>query len=248
MTPGLPGNPSLIVGDTSSLVQLVIVEDITALRGLKQEYGIQVAVTEAVEAELRRVVRNRFPAREAFLKKAFNSRTLAVVDKTLLNSLGYKAAPALLEQMDQLGEKFHRRVDRGEAYTHAAGNVLGVPTLSQDIAALWQLVKDGIDVQRPVLRAFDVLIFGVQARLAEIESCAKARRLLLKARETILPCFENCSVADGLPNFFLRLCDASLPPLGAEKKLEPFDDRIFVRKLSCPTPAESSHGAGSKEG
>lgn len=226
----------MIVGDTSSLIQLVIAEDSTALRALKQYYGVQATVTEAVEAELRRVVRYRFPAKEPFLKKAFTTKTLCVIDKTLLTALGYKAAPALLEQMDQLGEQFNLRVDRGEAYTHAAGNVLGVPTLSQDLAALRQLVNDGIDVQRPILRAFDILIFGVQAGIANIESCTKARKQLIKAKESILPCFENCSVADGLANFFLRICDADLDILGADHALGSFDDRIFIRKTVAPQP------------
>ena len=232
--PGLAANPPLIVGDTSSLTQLVIAEDATVLRELKLSYGIQIAITEAVEAELGRVIRYKFPAKESFLKKALSSKMLSVIDKTLLISLGYKAVPALLERMDQLGEMFHRRVDRGEAYTHAASNVLGVPALSQDIAALWQLVNDGIDVQRPVLRAFDILIFGAQAGISGLASCAKARRQLVKAKETVLACFENCSVADGLPRFYLRICDADLPILGAQQPIDPFDERIFVRK-SSPT-------------
>jgi hypothetical protein len=236
--PGLATNPPLIVGDTSSLTQLVIAEDATVLRALKQSYGIQMAITEAVEAELRRVIRYKFPTKESFLKKALSSKLFSVIDKTLLISLGYKAVPALLEQMDQLGEKFHRRVDRGEAYTHAASNVLGVPTLSQDIVALWQLVNDGIDVQRPVLRAFDILIFGAHVGVCDLESCARARKQLLRAKETILACFDNCSVADGLPNFYLRICDADLDILGAQQPISPFDERIFVRKTSPLPPSE----------
>jgi hypothetical protein len=230
--PGPATNPPLIVSDTSSLTQLVIAEDATALRALKQNYGIQIAITEAVDAELRCVIHRKFPTKEPFLRKALNNKTLSVIDKTLLISLGYKAVPVLLEQMDQLGEKFHRRVDRGEAYTHAASNVLGVPALSQDIAALWQLVNDGIDLQGPVLRAFDILVFGAQAGVCDLESCAKARKQLLKAKETVLACFKNCSVADGLSNFYLRICDADLDILGARQPIGRFDERIFVRKTS----------------
>jgi len=52
------------------------------------------------------------------------------------------------------------------------------------------------------------LLFGVQAEAVEIDACNKARKALLKAGEAIPPCFENCSVLDGLSQFFLRLCDA----------------------------------------
>lgn len=106
-----------------------------------------------------------------------------------------------------------------------------MPALSQDLSALWALIGDGIDVQRPILRAFDVLIFGVQTSVIDWAACAKVRKNLLKAEETILPCFENCSVQDGMAKFYLCLCDANRDPLGAPAPAEKFDDRIYVRSV-----------------
>jgi hypothetical protein len=248
--PGIPKNPQLLLGDSSALIQLVIAEEIAPFRVLKTNYGVHVAIVGAVEAEIRRKVKSKFPAKIPFLKKLLGN-TVSTLDKALLTACGYKSATALLEQIDSLGQQFSLRVDRGEAYTHAASNVLAVPALSQDITALWKLIQDGIDVQRPVLRAFDFLLFGVQAGVMEIEACNRARKLLLKAGESILPCFENCSVPDGLAHFYLRLCDAERQLIGSPKPLDRFDDRIFLRLqtqepfVSTPTssPPESAQGS-----
>jgi len=51
-SPGLPQNPALIVADTSALIQIVVSEEVTPLRILKQDYSIQLAVHEAVETEI----------------------------------------------------------------------------------------------------------------------------------------------------------------------------------------------------
>ena len=231
-SPGLPQNPALIVADTSALIQIVVSEEVTPLRILKQDYSIQLAVHEAVETEINWRVQKKFPEKRATLNKLFSTNTVGVLDKALLSQHGYKSAPALLEQIDVLGERFSLRIGRGEAYAHAAGNILGVPTLSQDLAAIWELINDGVAVQRPILRAFDLLVFGVQAAKIDWDACAKARKQLLKAKEGILQCFRNCSVEDGIAHFYLRLCDADAPLLGASQPLEPFDDRIFVRSVS----------------
>jgi len=188
-----------------------------------------------VEAEICWRVQKKFPDKWAILKKAFSTNTIAVLNRTLLGERDYKSAPALIDQIDHLGQSFALRIDRGEAYTHAAGNVLGVPTLSQDLAAIWALIGDGVAVQRPIRRAFDVLLFGVQVGTIDWATCAKVRRQLLKAKEGLLPCFANCSVNDGVANFYLRLCDADLPLIGAGVPLEKLDDRIYIRRREART-------------
>jgi hypothetical protein len=231
-TPGVPPNPALIVADTSALIQIVVGEEITPLRILKQDFGIQVVVHEAVETEINWRVQKRFPEKRPILKKAFANRTIEVLSRAVLESNGYKAGKAVIDQIDTLGQQFSLRIDRGEAYTHAAGNVLSVPALSQDIAAIWGLINDKIDVQRPILRAFDILAFGVQTGAIDWDACAKARKHLIKAKETILPCFQNCSVEDGMPQFYLRLCDSGSPLIGATAPIDKLDDRIYIRRAA----------------
>ena len=171
------------MADTTALIQLIIAEEVTPLRVLRQDYGVRLLVHESVESELKWRVQKTFPAKVPTLKKVLTTNTVEILSRALLTDLGYKSSAALTEQIETLGQQFNLRIDRGEAYTHAAGNVLGVPTLSQDLTAIWTLIDDGIDVPRPILRAFDTLLFGVQiAAINSIAFFAKARRHLQQGR------------------------------------------------------------------
>ncbi len=214
------------------VLQLVLTEQVAPLRALKGDYGIQCVVTDAVDGELRRKLQNKFPAKANVYKKALANGTILLLSDAVLNTAGYKAAPALMDQIEQLGREYAVRVDRGEAYTHAASNVLCVPALSQDLAALWKLVELSIHVQRPILRAFDLLIFGLQIGVITESDTKAFRKALLSHDQGLLPCFRNCAVIDGLPSFYQRLCDSSSSPLGAAKPLEKFDDRIWITRLA----------------
>jgi hypothetical protein len=231
------------VGDSSALLQLILAEEMQTLRTIKSDYGIQCVMTEAVNSELRRRLENRFPEKVGVLKKAVASSTIVTLSETALSTAGYRSAPALLDQIEQLGREYAIRVDRGEAYTHAASNVLAVPSLSQDLEALWRLIGAGIHVQRPILRAFDIVIFGLQVGILSDDDCKQVRKDLLRNQQGILPCFKNCAVRDGLPSFYQRLCDADLNPVGAPAPIEKFDDRIWIRRiLRSPTGDPARQG------
>ena len=79
-----------------------------------------------------------------------------------------------------------------------------------------------------MLRSFDVIVLGLQIGILTEGDCKAIRKELLKRGEAILPCFQNCSVIDGLPNFYHRLCDGSVNVLGAVTPIEKFDDRIRI--------------------
>jgi hypothetical protein len=200
------------------------------LRAIKIDYGIQCIIAEAVSAELRRKLQNKFPDKAAILRKAVTNGTISVLSEQGLSAAGYRSAPALVDQIEQIGREYAVRIDRGEAYTHAASNVLAAPALSQDIEAIWKLINAGIHVQRPILRAFDIVIFGLQIGILSQDDCKQVRKDLLRQEQGILPCFRNCSVIDGLPSFYLRLCDADLDPLGALTPVEKLDERIWIRR------------------
>src|SRR4051812_48508887 len=103
------------MADSSALLQIIISEEITPLRVLKQDFGVQIAVHEAVQSELNWRVQKSFPGKLAILKKAFSTNTIEVLDRALLDANDYKAATAVIEQIDNLGQQFSLRVDRGEA-------------------------------------------------------------------------------------------------------------------------------------
>lgn len=133
------------------------------LRAIKAGYGVQCVMTEAVSGELRRKLQNKYPEKAGVLKKAVANSTIVVLSEAALSVAGYRSAPALIDQIEQLGREYAVRIDRGEAYTHAASNVLAVPALSQDLEAIWKFIEAGVHVQRPILRAFDVVIFGLRS-------------------------------------------------------------------------------------
>ncbi len=230
--PAQPTNPALIVGDSSALLQLILAEEMQTLRAIKADYGVQCVMTEAVSSELRRKLQNKYPEKAAVLKKAVANSTVVVLSEVVLSVAGYRSAPALIDQIEQLGREFAVRIDRGEAYTHAASNVLAVPALSQDLEAIWKLISAGIHVERPVLRAFDVVIFGLQIGVLTEADCKQVRKELLRNEQGILQCFRNCAVMDGLPSFYQRLCDADLTPLGSPTPVEKLDQRLWIRRSS----------------
>jgi hypothetical protein len=226
----LPENPAFIICDSSALLQLLVSGNILSLQKLKSEYGIQPLVTEAVEAELGRVLKYRFPGSAGTFRKALSHRTVALLDESVLAAGGYRSGDSLIDRIGELALQYEVRIHRGEAHTHAAANVLAVPTLSQDIDALFKLVEAGVHIQRPILRAFDILIFCCQSGALSLADCNKARRDLLQVGETIVRCFANCSIEDGLRNFYMRIVDETRETLGAPTPVErSFDDRIYVR-------------------
>jgi hypothetical protein len=125
-------NPRLIICDSDALIQLFIANQLQPLKDLKNLYGIQPTVVQEVDIELRWLGHHR----ERFvpqLDKAMKSGLIARLDKPLFQSLVSTApAGASWSTFQSTGAQYFGFVDKGEAYTHAAGVVLGVPTVSND--------------------------------------------------------------------------------------------------------------------
>ncbi|MDX2151436.1 MAG: hypothetical protein SFV54_11935 [Bryobacteraceae bacterium] len=215
-SPGKPSNPSCIIGDSSALIQLILGEQVQLLRELRSRYGISCLIPDAVEIELLYRVPKKYPDKASVLRKAFSNAAIKTLSPESLSDAGYKSAEALSEQIELKGREYALRVDRGEAFAHAAANLLQVPVLSHDLAALSKLAHSGVYVHKPVLRAFDIVIWAHQVGLLDPNDLKQFRRELLSKRESILPCFQDCSVVDGLPQFYQRICDSALEPLGRQ--------------------------------
>jgi hypothetical protein len=232
---GLPQNPEVMLADTSALVQLFLSDTIAPLKHLKTDYGIQVVVVEAVEAELLYLPSKyqKFSGIASPVKKAFGSHVLEVLDLNYMVQRFGNVGSSLFTQADQQGKALAAYVDRGEAYTHAAADVLGrAPTITNDMAAVWGLTKRGIIPARPILRSFDILVFGLQTGILTLAQCDGARQSLRKVGEVINPAFHNCSFNDGLPNFFPRLLDSQSSMVGSNTQFDKFDDRLWIRRNS----------------
>lgn len=236
--PGLPANPIAIVCDTSSLVQIFAADMAKILHSLNTEYSVQPVVVEAVEAELRMVLERRHPDRIAPFEKAIRKCTIKVLSEDLLcEQLGNTTGVRQYERINKLGEAYYVHVQRGEAYTHAAADILGLPPLSNDFSAVNNLLGRGIRLTLPVLRSFDVFGFGLQTEAISAADCEAVRKELQRRREGVPQCFENCSFRDGCMRFFFRLVDSKLPLIGSPDKTDRFDDRVYLlRNATDPSP------------
>jgi len=215
--PGKPANPLLIIFDTSVLLQLIVTDQLSLLRYLKSEYKVQPAIATAVEAEALQILTTipRFMGRQEQLKKALSNSTIIRLDQPSLGELLGTGVDALLRQIDSEGLRLHLRVDRGEAYTHAAAGVLGVPVATNDITAVSRLLRDGEDLPRPILRFWDFMVFGHQVAQLDGASCDKVRQKMATIGEGMPRCFTGRGFSVGLPEFYARLVDGQAPMIGA---------------------------------
>ena len=230
--PGQPQNPEFIVADTSALFQLVMCDQITLLRTLKADYGVQTAIVEAVEAELRFLLADeKFKSGQPVLRKAFGNRSVEVLNKVFLKARYGPIADGLLAQMNQRGAEMARIVDRGEAYSHSAAMILSVPIATHDYSAVNRLFQEGVVVPRPIIRAFDLVVFGLQTECLTEQDCNGMRKELFRKQQYLPQCFERCAFRDGLPNFYARVLDGSKPRPGSRNPKERFDDAcLYLRR------------------
>lgn len=107
-------NPLLFLCDTDVLTQFFLADEIRPLRELKNAYGIQPAIVEEVNIELRWMRKfggQRFVAQ---LDKAIKSEIIKVIDQRYFQSL-LGAAPegASWQSFQNLGTQYYRHVQRG---------------------------------------------------------------------------------------------------------------------------------------
>jgi hypothetical protein len=227
---GPHNNPKLIIIDSSVLLPLIAADQFAVLRLLRSDFGVQPAIVEAVESEVACILQNvpKFRGRREQLKKALGNGTLALVGRELLAPILGNSVDAWVRQMDSEGERLYSIVDRGEAYTHAASMVLGVPAATDDTTAISRLLKGDETIPRPVLRFWDFVVFAHQRDLLDAERCDKIRQFLRKMEERLHPCFAKRSYQDGLPYYYARLVCADRPVLGASQPQERFDERLVL--------------------
>lgn len=176
-------NPALLLCDSDALTQFFLANELRPLRQLKDLYGIQPAVVQEVDLELRWVGkhRDRFVPQ---LDKALKSNVLCVLEPPYFQSL-LSTAPvgASWAAFQSLGAQYDGHIGPGEAYTFAAAVTLNLPALSNDFSAIKTLESNMLTLPTPVLRSFDLLAFCFQNGLLELKACEAARGELLKNGE-----------------------------------------------------------------
>ena len=199
------GNPPLLLCDSDALVQFFLVDEILPLKALKNDYGIQPTIVEEVEIELRwmRKFKDKFVPQ---LDKALRSSILRVLDQTLFQTL-LSGAPVGTSWagFQKLGAQYNGYVQRGEAYTFAAGATLNLPAMSNDRSAIRVLEANMMTLPSPVLRAFDLVAFSLSAGILDLKACEALRSELLKNAEGLPRPFANASFENGVKSFQARL-------------------------------------------
>lgn len=224
-------NPSLIIYDSDVLVQLFLSNELRPLRALKTLYGIQAAIVQEVDAELRWL--GHYGARFVpQLDKSLKNGLLVRLDKSQFQSLLGTASPGTSwAGFQSVGAQYLGFVDKGEAYTHAAGVVLGLPTASDDFRAIQVLQFQMQNLPSPILRSFDLFGFALEAGLVPIEDCEKVRSCLLKDGRWIPAALKNTSFANGISNFPLRLRDSTKAPSSGAQVPTTFSDPLYVTRI-----------------
>jgi hypothetical protein len=199
-------NPALLLCDSDALTQFFLADEIRPFRHLKNSYGIQPAVVQEVDIEMRWLgrYRDRFVVQ---MDKALRSDVLRILDPVYFQSL-LSTAPvgASWPAFQSLGAQYEGHVGPGEAYTFAAGVTLSMPALSNDFSAIKTLEANLMTLPTPVLRSFDLLTFCFKTGLLDLKACEAVRTELLKNREGLAPrVFMHASFEDGAKKFVPRL-------------------------------------------
>jgi hypothetical protein len=204
-------NPAILVCDSDALVQFFLPNEVRPLRHLRDRYGIQPVITQEVDLEMQWLGRHR----DRFVlqvEKALKSGILRVLDPPYFQSL-LSSAPvgASWAAFQTLGAQYYGHVDRGEAFTFAAGVTLDVPALSNDFSAIRTLEAKFLSLPTPVLRTFDLIAFCHQSGCLDLKECNEVRSELLKNKEGVPKAFMNSSFEDGVANFSPRLREGATP-------------------------------------
>lgn len=230
----MPSNPRVIVCDTDALIEVFATKSITnlqPLRVLKSNYGIQAVVVEEVENELcwNRRYGNRF---EPDLRKALANGTLDLLDqKGFANYVPAQLVRVVFDGFSQALLEMGKFTDPGEAATFAAANALNVPAVSNDFTAVKALENNGFQLPVPVLRMFDLLVFGFQIGSLSEAQCDKVRQSLRASGEHIDRAFRGSSFVDGLGSFCPRLLDGGVQAVGTPPAPGPdYRKQILVTK------------------
>jgi len=234
-------NPRALLCDTDAATQLLLAGDVSALRHLKRVYGIQPAIVEAVEFELRSPqslsLRKLVAKYEPALDKAINNATIQILDERSLPAYVGHSANAVWTEVAIRATKWARRVQRGEAYSHSMALSLGIPLVTHDLSAIKILEKDGEALTTPLLRVFDLYAFGFQCGCMTEDQCDSCRKSLLQLNEFIPRAFQHRSFREGLEQFYIRLQCASKAALGHTDPIEPHDHRLVIRPMQS-NPAQ----------
>jgi hypothetical protein len=159
-------NPEFLLCDTDALIQVFIGRQVRLLVHMIDVYGVMPAIVPEVESEIsaHRKFRNRFEPQ--LITQLAQQHIVVLEDAAIRQLLVQRGVPQ--PQIDQglrrivtRSQQYHRHVQTGEAYSHAAGVELRIPLMSHDWDAVRTLEQAGEPVAVPVLRLWDLFALAL---------------------------------------------------------------------------------------
>jgi hypothetical protein len=166
--------------------------------------------------------------RQEQLRKALGNGALRVLTEELLQTIVAGPSKSWLNQIDSEAERMYTLVDRGEAFSHAASSVLGLPIATGDMSAVNRLLREGFEIPWPILRFWDLVVFSLQTGDLDHKQCDRVRQRLQSIGDRAHSCFAGHSFTEGLRSFFARLVDGTRIEVGASEPQDRFDARRII--------------------
>jgi hypothetical protein len=246
MASGSPPRPDpcrTLVCDTDALIQIFLGDQGELLKKLKRIYGIQSVISESVERELSRPGMKNSGHFQPQVRKAIQNQALIVLDEHSVGSFTSNDPHSTYLSIQVMGRKNNLHLGKGEAYSHAAGVVLRVPVMSNDMKAIVAADRLGLPTGKPTIRAYDVFVLFHQIGELSSDDCDEIRKTLTAFGESPHSAFSTNKFEEGLLRFHPRLVDDQAPLLatGAQSELADLDRLVLSRiRISTASPSAST--------
>lgn len=208
-------NPRFAVLDADVLIQFCRAGDFTAIRVLRDKYGIRALLPIMAENEVRHFRRHGpygSSLNRIYNKVVFELSAVQIAEHD--NSRTKHAAQGIIDGAAADIATFGLRIDAGEAECYAYSNSLGCPLISNDQRAVAVMSAAGHWLPATVIRTFDLVVLAHQVGAMTIAQCEGFRKALLASPPEGLPAsFQTQSIADGLNSFRCRLRDSAYAPV-----------------------------------
>ena len=242
-SPPRPDDCRTLVCDTDALIQIFLSGQGELLKKFKKLYGIQCVITESVEVELHGPRMKNSALFLPQVRKALQNNALMVLDQHSVGSFTSNDPHTTYLSIQVMGRKNNLHLGKGEAYSHAAGVVLRVPVMSNDMKAIVVADRTGLPTGKPTIRAYDLFVLFHQIGELSSGDCDEIRKTLTAVKETPHSSFSGRKFDEGLLRFHPRVVDSHVPvrATGPQSELADLHGLVLSRiQIAAETTPDST--------
>ena len=231
--------------DSDALIQILLTDQYTVFQILIDDFGVASYVMSEVDAEVRSNAKFGGIVKPK-LDKAMKSRALRTLNSSTLEEISEgSSSPVSLSDIRNLGAEYALDgVGIGESVTHAAGVLLGWPTVSNDMNAVKVLEQKGRALPVTILRSFDLFAFCHVEGYIDDRTGEGIRSELRKYGEWVPKPMINSSFVNGLTSFDRRL-DTSLSVSASARH---WSEKLYLARILPTSQNTGSPSSSSDEG